>query len=438
MQLPNSIQTSMVDDSHEEPQTVLMQLCPVPPVLVPQDFDFHGEVSDFHLTDPDAVQDSGQHDSDINIMQFFADISQSCYPMDMLYATRPTAADINVLMARDNAIGASWLPQVRPTPDSIPTSIGSAEPALRATFPAPFFFFAFIPTYIMESIIPLIIRQRLIDRHDMKMYQPMPPFFMPDTRSYAQFKSNFCDHKDAITRQYYSKVPRNPRFHDVMGPRIYPIELLKRLPEHLETYKDAFPEPLPVVVVRQSEVVSNDIPLQSWKMHGSILHVLPTMENCENPENPEDTLWSMVLKRGISDSLRPYGNQSKAVATSPVQFGNMIYSAEELNYFSFAVNVFMELPSLPGPALEEPQAIYKGAFILHVIDFPMEPARWIELSEELKKDIYDRAPQLFDGLPPYSKCPDFPAVNLYFQNWDINMLGVLDDLKFGTVDDATY
>ncbi|KAG2075827.1 hypothetical protein BDR04DRAFT_1090561 [Suillus decipiens] len=356
-------------------------------------------------------------------------------PHDMLYAPRPIPADVSSILVRDDS--ATRIPQVRPTFVYIPTlatrSIGTA---LRATLPAPFTYCIPRELIELESIIPKMIHQKLIDLHGMSIHPP--PFFdMPDTRLYAQFMSNFCKHKDAVTRRYYSKVPRNPCFpDDLQSPRIYSIKLLQRLPSHLEGYKDAFPEPLPMVIIRNGEVVCMDAPCW-YNMYGIVMHVLPTEHppNSENLEHPEETLWSMSLKRGVLASYRPLAGDRLSVATSPVQFGNMIYSAEELTYFNFAVNVFMEVPGLPGSELKEPVAAYKGAFILNVIDLPMHRACWTELSEDRKMDIYERAPQLFDGVPTFSTCPNFPAVNLHFQNWDVNLLGVLDDLKFGAVDD---
>ncbi|KAG1856686.1 hypothetical protein DFJ58DRAFT_784422 [Suillus subalutaceus] len=347
-------------------------------------------------------------------------------PHDLLCAPRPMPADFDSILGRhDCATRIPW--QVRPI--SVYT-LALKETGLRAALPAPFTFYKSRECVEAESIIPNMIHQKLVDIHGMPMYPP--PFFnMPDTRLYAQFISNFCQHKDAITRSYYSKVPRNPCFpDDLEHPRIYPIELLKRLHEHLERYMDAFPEPLPMVIIRNSEVICMNPPC--WYMYGVIVHVPPTEH--PNSENLEDTLWSMSLKRGVSASYRPCSGGQPSVATSPVQFGNMIYSAEELTYFNFAVNVFMEVPMFPGSGLKEPAAAYKGAFILNVIDHPMHPACWTELSEDRKMDIYERAPQLFGGVPTFSKCPTFPAVNLHFQNWDMNLLGVLDDLKFGTVD----
>lgn len=114
----------------------------------------------------------------------------------------------------------------------------------------------------------------------------------------------------------------------------------------------------------------------------------------------------------------------------------MIYSAEELTYFNFAVNVFIEVPRLPWFELEEPEAAYKGAFILKAVDYPMDPTCWTELTEDRKMDIFERAPQLFGGVPTFLECPTFPAINMHFQNWDTNLLGVLDDLKFEAVDDS--
>lgn len=348
-------------------------------------------------------------------------------PHDMVCAPRPMPAIVNTVLARDVA---TRIPQVLPTFVYTPTSTGSNGTALRANLPAPFTYC--IPREFVEaeSIIPEMIHQRLVDLHGMPMDQP--PFFnMPDTRLYTQFISNFCKHKDAVTRKYYSKVPRNPCFpDDLQCPRIYPIELLKQLPNHLERYKDAFPEPLPMVIIRNDEIISMDPPL--WHMHGVIMHVSPT----EHPPKHEETLWSMYLKRGVSDSYRPHTEGQPYVATSPFQFGNMLYSAEELTYFNFAVNVFIEVPRLTWFELEEPEAAYKGAFILKAIDYPMDPTCWTELTEDRKMDIFERAPQLFGGVPTFLECPTFPAVNMHFQNWDMNLLGVLDDLKFEAVDDS--
>ncbi|KAG1778440.1 hypothetical protein EV702DRAFT_1096610 [Suillus placidus] len=381
-------------------------------------FDFHKQIPGFSVHDPDPTQyDSEEDANNINGNMHYV-------PHDLLCAPRPISADVNNILARDDA---TRIPQVRPTP----TSIGSNGPALRAFLPAPFTYCIPREYLEVEGIIPKMIHEKLVDLHGIPMHPP--PFFnMPDTRLYAQFISNFCQHKDAVTRRYYSKVPRNPCFpDDLRRPRIYPIKLLNQLPNHLEKYKEAFPEPLPMVIIRNDEVICMDPP-RWYNMYGVIMHIPPTEHpsNFENLENPQDTLWSMSLKRGIAASYKPHSGSQLSVATSPVTFGNMIYSAEELNICQF------RFPRLPGSELKEPAATYKGAFILNVIDHPMHPTCWAELSEDRKMDIYWRAPQLFGGLPTFLKCPDFPAVNLHFQNWDINMLGVLDDLKFGTVDDS--
>ncbi|KAG1729785.1 hypothetical protein EDB19DRAFT_105759 [Suillus lakei] len=366
-------------------------------------FNFDVQVPGFEFADPGTAQHDLEEDANNNNgnVHFAPD------------APPPVPTEVNNLVVRNDATG---IPQVRPTHDCALTSIG----------------FYFIPRECLEveSIIPKMIHQKLVDLHVIPMH--LTPFFhMPDTREYAQFTSNISKHKDAVTRQYYSKIPRNPCFpDDLKRQRIYPIELLKRLPNHLKRYKDAFPEPLPMVIIRDSEIICMDLP--GWhNMHGITLRILPTSKNSENSEHPEDTLWSMSVKRGVSASYKPYIGTQQRIATSLVQFGNRTYSAEELTYFNFAVNVFLELPRPPG---KEPTAAYKGAFILNVIDDPMDPACWTELSDDRKMDIHDRAPEMFDGLHLFLQCPHFPAVNLHFQNWDINLLGVLDDLKFGTVD----
>ncbi|KAG2107908.1 uncharacterized protein F5147DRAFT_837131 [Suillus discolor] len=389
---------------------------------------FHKQVPGFQFAHPDSAQYDLEEDANnINANMHYV-------PQNLLYAPRPIPAHVNTdtILARDDA---TRIPQVRPTFVHTQTSTGSNGPALRATLPAPFTYC--IPREFLEaeSIIPMMIYEKLDEHHDMPLR--LPPFFnVPDARQYAQLISNFCQHKDAVTRRYYSKAPRDPCFHNgLRRPRIYPIKLLNQLPNHLERYKDAFPEPLPMVIIRNSEVICMNPP--RWdNMYGVIIHVLHTEHpsNSENLENPEDTLWSMALKRGVSASYKPLSGGQPSVVTSPVQFGNMIYSAEELTYFNLAVNVFMEVPTFPGSGLKEPAAAYKGAFILNVIDYPMDPAYWTELSEDRKMDVYWGAPQLFGGLP--TLCPNFPAVNLHFQNWDTNLLGVLDDLKFGTVDDS--
>ncbi|KAG2748350.1 hypothetical protein P692DRAFT_20522782 [Suillus brevipes Sb2] len=402
--------TIALSDNHSPELPSANELCPSIPDT------FHS-----HKQDPGLVQnDLKEDDNNINGNMHYV-------PHDVPCAPRPMPANVSTVLARDDA---TRIPRVLPTFDYTPTSTESNGTALRATLPAPFTYC--IPREFVEAegIIPEMIHQRLVDLHGMPMQRP--PFFnMPDTRLYAQFISNSCQHKDAVTRQYYSKVPRNPCFpDDLQCPRIYPLELLKQLPNHLERYKDAFPKPLPTVIIRNDEIICMDPPL--WHMHGVIMHVPPT----EHPPNPEDTLWSMCLKRGVSASYRRHSGGQSHVATSPVQFGNMIYSAEELTYFDFAVNVFIEVPRLPWFELDEPEAAYKGAFILKVVDYPMDPTCWTELTEDRKMDIFERAPQLFGGIPTFSKCPTFPAVNLHFQNWDMNLLGVLDDLEFGAVDDS--
>ncbi|KAG2124479.1 hypothetical protein BD769DRAFT_872036 [Suillus cothurnatus] len=376
------------------------------------------------FTDPGPAQcDLEENANDINRNMHYV-------PHDLLYAPQPMPANGNSILARDDA---TWVPQAQPDFAYTLTATGSNQTALRANLPAPFTFYIPREYVEVESIIPQMIHQKLVDLHGMPM--PPPPFFnMPDTRLYAQFISNFCLHKDDITRRYYTKVPRNPCFpDDLQRPRIYPIQLLKQLRKSLERYKDAFPEPLPMVIIRNSEVICMNPP--RWYMYGVIVHVPPT-EHPPNSEDLEDTLWSMSLKRGVSASHKPHSGCQSSVATSPVRFGNMFYSAEELTYFNFAVNVFMEIPTFPGYGPKEPIAAYKGAFILNVIDLPMHPAYWTKLSEDRKMDIYKRAPQLFGGVPTFLNCPKFPAINLHFQNWDMNLLGVLDDLKFGTVDDT--
>ncbi|KAG1868856.1 hypothetical protein C8R48DRAFT_671424 [Suillus tomentosus] len=405
-------------------------------------FGFYEQVPGFHFAHPGSAQYDFEEDAN-NINN---NTNMHSAPQNLLYAPRPIPAVVNTdtILARDDA---ARIPQVRPTFVHTQTSTGSNRPALRATLPAPFTYCIPRESLEVESIIPMMIYEKLDEHYDMPLR--LPPFFnmpgaqkhaqfdMPDARQYAQLISNFCQHKDAVTRQYYSKVPRNPCFpDDLRRPRIYPIKLLNQLPNHLERYKDAFPEPIPMVIIRNSEVICMNPP-RWYHMYGVIIHVLHTEHpsNSENLENSEDTLWSMSLKRGVSASYKPLSGGQPGVVTSPVQFGNMVYSAEELTYFNFAVNVFMEVPTFPGSELKEPAAAYKGAFILNVIDHPMDPAYWTELSKDQKMDVCWSAPQLFDGLP--TSCPNFPAVDLHFQNWDINLLGVLDDLKFGIVDDST-
>ena len=146
-------------------------------------------------------------------------------------------------------------------------------------------------------------------------------------------------------------------------------------------------------------------------------------------KEPEDSLWSMDLKRGISSSNRPYipATAGCEILAFSVKRGNVVYEPIELNFFNYAVNIFVELPRL---TLKEPSARYEGAFILRDVDYlPFAQERWDEPSEDRKMDIYDRAPNLFEGFPPFLKSSAFPAVSLHFQNWDMTVLCVLDDLE---------
>ncbi|KAG2157645.1 uncharacterized protein EDB93DRAFT_804283 [Suillus bovinus] len=386
--------------------------------LYADSFDFHKWIPGFQFAAPDFAQ--YDLEKDINDI----DANMHYVPHDLLYAPWPIPADVDTILARDDA---TRTPQVQLTFAHTPTSTRPNGPVLRATLPAPFAYC--IPREFLEAenIIPRMIYEKLVDLHGMSMRPP--PFFdmpgaqqyaqfdMPDTRQYAQLITDFCQHKDSVTRRYYSKIPRNPCCPNDAQRPIYPIKFLNQVPNYLERYKDAFPEPLPMVIIRNSEVICMNPPRWCNK-YGVIIHVLPTEHpsKFENSENPEDTLWSMSLKRGVPASYKPLSSQP-SVVTSPIQFGNMIYSAEELTFFNFAVNVFMEVPTFPGPGLlQEPAAAYRGAFILHVIDHPMDPACWTELSEDRKIDLYWHAPKLFDGLPTFLKCPNFPAVNLHFQN----------------------
>lgn len=392
------------------------------------------QVPSTHLANSGTAQHSGQNTN--NPQQRPVDTSQIHDPATTEYwhAPWPVPTDFHVLLACE-AEGVNWNTWVRSLPDFNPVEMGSNESALRAILPAPFLYFFTLDMVTKGNIIPAMIHRRFRDRGDVRMHEPRRVFTMPDTRQYARLSSN-SDYTDVVTRQYYSKVPRSPCFPDDLGrPRIYPIELLKRLPKHLKRYQAAFPQPIPMVIIRLDEIVATIPDVVQW-MHGAIYHVVP-LEHRPDSENPEDTIWSMVLKRGISHLNRPYTSAVRKVATSPVQQGNMIYEPEEINFFTHAVNVFMELPRLPGPTLKEPTAMYQGAFILSVMDSPpLAQERWNELSDDQKMHIYDRAPQLFEGLPPFLKCPRIPAVGLYFQNWDMNMLGVLDDLKFEALEDA--
>ncbi|OJA15124.1 hypothetical protein AZE42_08472 [Rhizopogon vesiculosus] len=395
-----------------------------------QAVDFHAQVPGPYPTNSGTAQYLGRNTS--NVQQSFADMSQTPYPV--VSAPWPAPDDIDTLLVRKNARGAV---RDHSPPGFNPISMGSNKLALRATLPAPFLYFITMDMFTKGNIIPAMINQRLLDLHDTRIFQPRRYFTMPDTLQYAQLSST-SDYTNVVTRQYYSKVPRNPCFpDDPWRPRIYPVEILKRLPKHLERYRSAFPQPLPMVIIRSDEIVATTPEVVRW-MHGAIYHVVPTLENrsdCENPDEPEDTLWSMTLKRGISSWNRPYTSAGREVATYPVQHGNMIYEPEELNYFNYAVNVFMEISMLGLTSTEpEPVAMYQGAFILRVMDnLPLGQERWNELSEDRRMEIYDHAPQLFEGLPPFLKSPDIPAVGLYLQNWDMNMLGVLDDLKFEAV-----
>ncbi|OAX30517.1 hypothetical protein K503DRAFT_807149 [Rhizopogon vinicolor AM-OR11-026] len=107
----------------------------------------------------------------------------------------------------------------------------------------------------------------------------------------------------------------------------------------------------------------------------------------------------MLLMRGISSWNEPYTPLGPEIATTPVLLGDVFYEAEELNFFNYAVNVFLRLPMLPRPTLQEPIAMYTDEF-----------------SKDRKLDIYNRAPDFFEGPPP-------------------PLEAVLNNLKFGKVDD---
>ncbi|OAX35383.1 hypothetical protein K503DRAFT_372314 [Rhizopogon vinicolor AM-OR11-026] len=376
---------------------------------------------------------TAQYPQDINnVQQSFAGMSRPLYPMNIVPVPWPVSADINVLLAREDADWNHW---VRPPPQFNSTPTEPNEAPLRATLPAPVLNVMTMDMAMKNNIIPIMVHQRLIDLRDTRVFYTRPYFTMPDTSQYAQFSSP-ASASTVATRQYYSKVPRNPCFPgDLKRPRIYPIELLKRLPKHLKTYQAAFPRPLPIVIIRRNDIVATIPDVVRW-MHGAIYYTVPDFGDQSNPDEPEDNLFSMVIKRGISSWNRPFTPLGAEIATSPVLLGNMLYEAEELNFFNYAVNVFLELPRLPGPTLKEPLAMYTGAFILRVMNHaPLVQERWDELSVDRKLDIYNRAPDFFEGPPPPWKRPEIPAVGLYFQNWDMNMLGVLDDLKFEKVDD---
>jgi len=169
-------------------------------------------------------------------------------------------------------------------------------------------------------------------------------------------------------------------------------------------------------------------------MHGATHYTVPNFGDPSNSDEPKENLFSMLLMRGISSWNEPYTPLGPEIATTPVLLGDVFYEAEELNFFNYGVNVFLELPKLRG--YKKPMGMYTGTFILRVMDhLPLVQERWDELSEDRKLDIYNRAPDFFEGPPPHLKSPEIPAVGLYFQNWDMNVLGVLDDLKFGKVDD---
>ncbi|KAF9228796.1 hypothetical protein BS17DRAFT_211841 [Gyrodon lividus] len=229
------------------------------------------------------------------------------------------------------------------------------------------------------------------------------------------------DDVDQQTREYYSVRPRQSLLREVHSYAAYhySVRAIEGLQHSLKSdWYLVYPKPIPAVLIRTFDVVG---PHDLRRGQDGHAYVVPT----------EDTIWGTVLERGIDPMYRPIANsQSVSVQTNMSVNGAAMYHPRDIVASQFAVNVFLELPRMPGETLENPYAEYLGAYVLKLIDgYTMRPSDWLDIAPEVQTMVYDRAPHLFDGLrPPNLTWPHLPLVQFCFYKWDHNIVGLTDEV----------
>ncbi|KIJ17062.1 hypothetical protein PAXINDRAFT_154479 [Paxillus involutus ATCC 200175] len=231
------------------------------------------------------------------------------------------------------------------------------------------------------------------------------------------------DDVDQQTHEYYNVRPSQSvlRQADSYVAYYYSVRAIEGLQHSLKTdWYLVYPKPIPAVLIRTFDIVG---PYDLRRRQDGYAYVVPT----------EDTIWGTVLQHGIDHMYRPIANsRSISVQTNMSVNGAAMYHPQDIVGSQFAVNVFLELPRMPGQTLEDPYAEYLGAYVLKVIDgYTMKPCEWLDIAPEVQAMVRDRAPHLFEGLlPPDLNWPHLPLVQFCFYKWDDNIVGLVDGVHF--------
>ncbi|KAF8839889.1 hypothetical protein BDN67DRAFT_969422 [Paxillus ammoniavirescens] len=238
---------------------------------------------------------------------------------------------------------------------------------------------------------------------------------------------------DQQTQEYYDVRPSQSllRESDSYVAYWYSVRAIEGLQHSLQMdWYLVYPKPIPAVLIRTSDIVG---PYDLRRRQDGYAYVVPT----------EDTIWATVLQHGIDHMYRPIANSSSiSVQTDISVNGAAMYHPQDIVGSQFAVNVFLEIPSMSGESMENPNAEYLGAYVLKVIDgYTMKPCEWSDIAPEVQAMVRDRAPHLFEGLlPPDLSRPHLPLVQFCFYKWDDNIVGLADvvdlDLKILAVKES--
>ncbi|KIK94632.1 hypothetical protein PAXRUDRAFT_11936 [Paxillus rubicundulus Ve08.2h10] len=224
---------------------------------------------------------------------------------------------------------------------------------------------------------------------------------------------------DQQTKEYYDVRPAQSllRQEDSYVAYYYPVRAIEGLQHSLRMdWYLVYPKPIPAVLIRTFDIVG---PYNLRRRQDGHAYVVPS----------EDTIWGTVLQLGIDHMYRPI-SRSISVQTNTSVKGAAMYHPQDIVGSQFAVNIFLELPRMPGETLENPYAEYIGAYVLKVINgATMKPCEWSDIVPEVQAMVRDRAPHLFEGLsPPELSSPHLPLVQFCFYKWDDNIVGLADEV----------
>ncbi|KIJ63274.1 hypothetical protein HYDPIDRAFT_113243 [Hydnomerulius pinastri MD-312] len=230
---------------------------------------------------------------------------------------------------------------------------------------------------------------------------------------------------DEQTDEFYSLQPFYSllRQEDSYAAYHYSVRAVEGLQHSLRSdYHFVYPKPMPAVLIRTFDIIG---PCDLRRKQDGYAYVLPT----------EDTIWGTVLERGIDRNFRPLANghatsDAVTIQTNVSVNGAAMYHPHEIVASKFAVNVFLELPRMPGETLENPYTQYLGAYVLRVIDgYTIRSEDWMDIAPEVKDMVRDRAPHLFEGFwSPHRTWPCLPLVQFCFYKWDENIVGLADEI----------